>query len=358
MNETSSTEKMKDLGEKQFLRNVLPGLYVDPRLVGGFGHDSAVIDLPNLPFNLIQKIDRASHPVSVKRGWSGYRTWGQMAVTANCSDILASGGTPVACMLAVIIQGNELASNVADIIYGAAEECRRNEIIYAGGDTKEGSANVIGSVVGTVPKDGFLPRNAARPGDELYCAGLIGGFAGAYFMLENVLKGQRNDEADEYIAYLSSPIAQWEVAKRVNSRRLAHCGMDASDGVLDVLQTFASPGVRIEINLDEIPYHRFALTCAEQTRIPLTQLIFGGGDWNILYCISKDLAGHVESLRKESWPIFRIGRVVEGSGVFAIDHHGREFRIEGSINEHFAIRIEDAADFMDLLKNGNYLRDA
>ena len=86
------------VGEKGFLTGLLPQLYADPRLLGGFGHDAAIITLDGAPFNLIQKIDRASYPVSLRYGWSGYQSWGQMAVTANCSDILASGGRPVSCM--------------------------------------------------------------------------------------------------------------------------------------------------------------------------------------------------------------------------------------------------------------------
>lgn len=354
MTEFSSSVKMRDLGEKGFLQQALPEIYADPHLIGGFGHDSAVIELPDAPFNLIQKIDRASHPVSVKKGWSGYKTWGQMAVTANCSDILASGGTPIACMLAIVIPGSESASNVSDIIQGAAGECRRNGVIYAGGDTKEGvDANVIGTAVGSIPKTGFLPRDTATPGDELYCAGRIGGFAGAYFMLER-MQGRINTAEDSYVKYLSTPVAQWEAARRMNSEQLAHSGMDASDGLLDVLQTFASPGVQIEISLADLPYHDYAIQCAKQTSIPLTQLIFGGGDWNILYCVPRENVSRVEEISKDI-PLFHIGKVTRGSGVFAIDEDGHRFKLEGAINEHFANRIEDAGSFMDLLKNGNYL---
>lgn len=174
-------------------------------------------------------------------------------------------------------------------------------------------------------------------------------------MLAEVIDGSQANEAREYIEYLSTPVAQWEVAEKVNAERLAHAGMDASDGLLDVLQTFASPGVGIEINLEEIPYHQFALSCSKRMNIPLTQLIFGGGDWNILYCVSPESSLRAESLRKSGLPLFRIGQVVDGNGVFAVDADGRKFSIEGAINEHFANRIEDAGSFMDLLRHGNYL---
>lgn len=350
-------DDMSSLGEKGFLADLLPRLYVDPALVGGFGHDASVIELSDAPFNLIQKIDRASHPVALKEGWCGYRAWGQMAVTANCSDILASGGRPVAFMMAVMVPGHENASNVQEIILGAADECRANGVVYAGGDTKEAKdAHVVGTTIGVIDKDGFLPRNTAEPGDQIFCAGLIGGFTGAYFMLKKVPPEQRDRAADEYIQYLSSPRAQWNVAGTVNSKKVARCGMDASDGVLDVLQVFASSGVRVNLHLDAIPYHDFALECARKTGIPLTQLIFGGGDWNILYCVPPAKVSEFHKMRDASVPVFHIGEVTSGNGVVASTIEGADFALHGVVNEHFKARIEDAADFMTSIETGDFLR--
>ncbi|MGP3964958.1 thiamine-phosphate kinase [Nonomuraea sp. 3N208] len=352
-----TTDDMTSLGEKGFLADLLPRLYSDPLLVGGFGHDASVIELTNAPFNLIQKIDRASHPVALKEGWCDHRTWGQMAVTANCSDILASGGQPIAFMMAVMVPGTENARDVQEIIFGAANECRANGVVYAGGDTKEAKdAHVVGTAIGIVAKDGFLPRNTAMPGDQIFCAGLIGGFAGAYFMLKRVPQDQRDRPAEDYIRYPSSPRAQWRVATEVNALKAARCGMDASDGILDVLQTFSSAGVQVSLNLDAIPYHPFALECARKTGVPLTQLIFGGGDWNILYCVSPERADELRKLGDTSFPLFHIGEVTSGSGVVARAEDGARFAVSGVVNEHFKSRIEDATDFMTTIETGNFLQ--
>lgn len=345
--------ELASLGEKGFLGRLLPALYTDPRLVGGFGHDAAVIELQNAPFNIIQKIDRASHPVALKRGWSGYRSWGRMAVTANCSDILASGGRPLACMLAIMMPGTEHASKVRDIVLGAADECRAHDVVYAGGDTKEAhDAHVVGAAVGIIDKDAFLPRNTAKPGDRLFCAGLIGGFTGAYFMLENVPEHLRDHEATRYREYLAEPVAQWRVADEVNAMKAARCGMDASDGILDVLQTFGSPGVRLVLDLEAIPYHPFAVECARKTGIKLTQFIFGGGDWNILYCVPPDRADELRGVRG----LYAIGEVTAGSDVGARTADGAEFAVRGPVNEHFRSRIEDAGGFMDAIANGDFVQ--
>lgn len=344
---------LTSLGEKGFLASILPGLYVDPMLVGGFGHDASVIELRDAPFNLICKIDRASRPVSLTRGWSGHRTWGRMAITANCSDILASGGRPIACMLAIMTPGHERTSNVRDVILGAADECRAHNVVYAGGDTKEaGETHVVGMAVGVIDKDGFLPRNTAAPGDLLYCAGSVGGFGGAYFLLENVPAAQRDHPTASYVEYLAEPVAQWHVASEVNARKGARCGMDASDGILDVLQTFSSAGVRVVLDLEHVPYHEFATECARKTAIPLTQLIFSGGDWNILYCVPAKYSVELDDIPG----LFRIGEVTSGNGVVARDHTGTEFDVRGVVNEHFKNRIEDAGSFMESIENGNFIQ--
>jgi thiamine-monophosphate kinase len=347
---------MNSLGEKGFLHEILPGLYEDPRLVGGFGHDASVIELPGAPFNLIQKIDRASHPVALKRGWADHGSWGRMAVTANCSDILASGGEPVSCMVAVMVPGEKNADHVRDIIVGASKECRERGIVYAGGDTKEAAdAHVVGCCVGIIPKDGFLPRNTAKPGDRIFCAGRIGGFAGAYFLMEKVHGNTSSEETRHYTDYLSLPVAQWEVAREVNSRGVARCGMDASDGVLDVLRTLTAPGVGVELHLDRIPYHAFALECAAKTEIPLTQFIFGGGDWNILYAVPPEAAEQLTAEVGDRLPLFEIGEVTEGKGVWARGNSGERLPVTGVVNEHFVSRIEDAAGFMDHIERGSFV---
>lgn len=353
----TSHTSMNSLGEKGFLQKILPSLYEDPRLVGGFGHDAAVIELPNAPFNLIQKIDRASHPVALKRGWSDYECWGRMAITANCSDILASGGEPVSCMMALMMPGEESPDHVRDIIVGASSECRDHGVIYAGGDTKEAvDAHVVGCCVGIVTKDGFLPRNTAKAGDKILCAGLIGGFAGAYFLMQKIHSDRASDETRCYTDYLSLPVAQWEVAREMNSRKAARCGMDASDGVLDVLQTFATSGVRIKLHLENIPYHPFAVECASKTGIPLTQFIFGGGDWNILYAVPPEAAEQLTAEVGARLPLFQIGEVMEGQGVWAQGKGREQVPIAGVVNEHFVSRIEDAAGFMDHIETGNFIR--
>jgi thiamine-monophosphate kinase len=353
---TTTSPSMAELGEKEFISQLLKILRPPPSLIGGYGHDAAAIDLPAMPVNLMMKIDRASHPLALKRNWAGYDSWGRMAVTANCSDVLASGGTPIAVMICVMSPGEQPSRDVLSIITGAVSECDNNKILYAGGDTKEAqSLEVVGTAVGTVPEGGFLPRDTAEPGDLLYCGGPLGGFAGSFFLLDRVPGFAQASESAKHRRYLAAPRAQWEVARAVNGTGLARCGMDASDGLFDVLQTFARPGLSVSIDLDRLPYHKFALQAERECRIPRTQLIFGGGDWTLLYCVPPSKRSVAESIRNRGVPLFHIGEFSAGEGAWAIDRERRVCRIEGPVNEHFKKRIEDGKSFMQSIAEGNFL---
>ncbi|RYH60989.1 MAG: hypothetical protein EON54_10500, partial [Alcaligenaceae bacterium] len=59
--------KMSDLGEKAFLKLLLPTLQVSPSFVNGFGHDASILDV-GLEQHLAVKIDRAPFPVALNRG--------------------------------------------------------------------------------------------------------------------------------------------------------------------------------------------------------------------------------------------------------------------------------------------------
>lgn len=352
-----SEASMNDLGEKGFLASVLPKLWVSPSLLGGFGHDAACIELPESPFDLMMKIDRASRPVALKQGWADHASWGRMAVTANCSDVLASGGRPLAVMICVMVPGSMPSQDVADVISGAAELCRENGVTYAGGDTKESAeAHVVGAAIGVVKKGGFLRRDVAQPGDQIFCAGKIGGFIAAYLALTDSPNSVSSQDGQLHRRYLAWPEPQWQAAGKVNGLQAARCGMDASDGLFDVLQQFTKHGVSATINLRDLNYHPFAVQYAKQVGIDASQLIFGGGDWNIIYCVPPERADEVANLQKEGLSLWRLGEIGDGRGVWATGEDGRTREVHGPVNEHFRSRIEDASSFMSEIRGGNFFR--
>ena len=340
--------KIEEFGEKAFLDSLLPKLTTTSDFLNGFGHDASILDIGLADTAIAMKIDRAGKPVATINGWADYRLWGRLAVTANCSDILAVGGVPKGFMIAISVPRTFDAKAVEQIVMGAEEECLRNGVTFLGGDTKESNEpQVVGSAVGIVRKNYYFGRKVAKRGDFLVLAGSLGGFVGSYIDSKesaNVLQ-----DCIEYMAY---PRARWNEAEQVNSQKLAIGGMDLSDGLFDALQSMVSLGHGALIDIESLPYHSLAKMSARKYAIPLLNLAFGVGDWAILYAISPDQIDAVRLLGKEEFiELTVIGRVIDEEGIYGIDSYGEAYEIDGIINENFKSRMEDQSDYFMSIKS-------
>jgi thiamine-monophosphate kinase len=346
------TPTMEDLGEKAFVRHLLAELDTDTRLLTGHGQDASVIALaPDTP-RLAFKIDRAATPVSFSHGWSDSTAWGRMAVTANCSDLLAAGSIPLAFMLAVTVPRDWPAGRVEKIVLAAQEECRHRDVIFAGGDTKEGpTPQVVGSAIGTY-SPGMRPiaRNTARPGQALVITGEVGGFLGAFLQLAN-RPGADEARRLEWISYLAHPTASWDGGSFARDNLEPSAGVDTSDGIYDGLVELTGTGVGVEVDLDRVPFHPFARQCAKELRIPLRNFLFGAGDWNILFAV----AGEKLALLQGGRATTRIGMFADEPVIHAWEQ-GRLFEMSGPRNEHFRKRLEDGREFAEYVANSSWFK--
>lgn len=348
------SETMLDLGEKAFIRRLLPKMEPHRDFVNGFGDDASVIDIGMPDVCMILKIDRAATPVAITKGWDDdYGLWGRVAVTSNCSDILAGGGTPKAVMLSLVLPGSWSAADAESVVLGCAAACRESDLAFAGGDTKEGeSPQVVGCAVGLVPRAGILTRSGAAPGDILVMAGTVGGFVGSYLQLEF---GDRITDPlaprQDLLDYITRPTARWREASIMNSLRVARSAMDMSDGLFDVAKSLSQKQFGIELELDTMPFHPHSIIASRLFSIPLFNFAFGVGDWGIVYTVPKSSMGNVTAAAKEGGgTLARIGRVIEETGVFAVNGDGQRFRVDGVINEHFRIRMENPESFMERIQ--------
>jgi thiamine-monophosphate kinase len=347
---------MGDLGEKGFLRQLLPTLDRHPSFVNGFGDDASAIRISDNQL-LLFKIDRAAAPMAAKRGWTDYRMWGRLAVTSNCSDILTGGGTPIAVMTAMILPRDWKAQAAFDAVQGCAQECLANKIAFAGGDTKEGiSPEMIGSAVGLCQKDQLLTRRGARVGDLIVVAGKLGGFLGSYLqIIESLETGSGCENVQSWQKYVAHPTARWSEAKAMRESRIATAAMDTSDGLYDAVSTLtANRGA--DLHLDSLPYHDIAYECSKRLGISPFNLALGVGDWNIVYTVSPK--GWDDFTTRSNSSLFElrvIGEVTEAEGIRWRDRSGAVFQCAPVVNEHFAARLEDESTLLDRLRTQTML---
>ena len=349
---TTTGGRMRDLGEKAFVASILEMLTPDDRLLNGFGSDSSAVLLPAASGALVLKIDRAAVPPSAIRGWSDYRVWGRLAVTSNCSDVLAGGGEPLAVMIALVLTDDFSSAYAREIVQGCAEECAEHGIVFAGGDTKQGrESQVIGCAVGTAPIDRILGRSGAHVGDIIVCAGELGGFLGAYLRLDRTSRAGSPEIDQRLLDYIVHPRARWAEAKFLQQGPVAPvAAMDASDGLYDAVSTLAAPhGARIDHWT--LPFHPMAAECELELQVPMLNLALMG-DWNIFYIFRPDNWTVVETeARREGLQLTRVGVVTAEPGVRVAFSPGEEPRLLKPIyNDHFVARLEDEGSLLDRLK--------
>jgi thiamine-monophosphate kinase len=348
---------MEDLGEKAFLAQLLPRLTPHPTFVNGFGDDASAIAIGDDQVVMF-KIDRAAGPVAARRGWTDYRMWGRLAVTSNCSDILAAGGKPAAVMIALILPRDWPAQAAVEAIEGCAEECAAHDIAFAGGDTKEGRcAELVGSAIGLSTRSAILTRRGSKPGDLIVVAGQLGGFLGSYLQILESLDpdGRPGPDCDQsWLEYIARPRARWSEGAYVRDSGAATGAMDTSDGLYDAVATLAGPH-GADISLETLPYHPAALTGSARLSIPVLNLGLGVGDWNIVYTVDPALWAALSG-QPSGLQLTVVGEVSERPGIRWHDPADAVLVCEPVVNQHFRSRQEDESTMIERLRTERLLR--
>jgi thiamine-monophosphate kinase len=340
---------MTELGEKAFLKSLLPTLEQAKNFVNGFGHDVSVVDV-GLSKNIAFKIDRAPHPISVRNHWSDYKVWGRLAVVANVSDLVAAGARPKAFMLSIIAPGATDHQRIKEIVDGCIEGCADHHLSFVGGDTKEGEVlQVVGACIGTSEKQYFLGRAVAQPGDHLVIAGLLGEFLSAYLLLK---EGEIDEQVrrEELMKVLTHPRAKMEECEYITERRLATASCDLSDGISDALSNFCNDQVGITIDEFALPIHPLATNFAARTSLESHKFAFGVGDWAVAFVVPKKYVGMLKCAEAIGLKFACIG-TFDNSGKKLIRRlNGAIEAVPSEMNEQFVARLEDESAYLDTFK--------
>ena len=147
------------------------------------------------------------------------RALGHKALAVNLSDLAAMGATPRWATLALALPAIDAAWLEA-FSAGLFALAARYNVDLVGGDTTRGAARTISiTAIGEVPPGLALERAGARPGDDVWVSGELGGAA----------LGLARPEIDEAAKRLHLPQPRVELGERL--RRLAHSAIDVSDGL-------------------------------------------------------------------------------------------------------------------------------
>lgn len=237
---------------------------------------------------------------------------GWKTAAVNISDMAAMAAVPRWITLALALP----AANedwVARFAAGFAECCEAFDVDWIGGDTTRGPLNLCATVLGEVPAGKAVCRDGARPGDDIW----ISGWPGLAALGLQQLLGQcelNGDWRERCLSALHRP--QPRVALGLALRNVASAMLDVSDGLagdLGHILEHSQCGAELEdAALPLLP----ALSACNDAQAARNALLFGGDDYELLFCASADARDAVESLSGTlALPLARIGAITASSGL-------------------------------------------
>jgi thiamine-monophosphate kinase len=251
--------------------------------------------------------------------WHPPESVGHRTLARGLSDLAAMGARPVAAFLSLgvpreltVAEDGETKSWVDRFQNGFFSLAEEHKTPLAGGDLAESPVVVADIVlVGAVPRGTALLRAGARPGDQLYVTGRLGGAAAGLAKLPELGgiastdAGKRAEIPDELRESLSPhlyPHPRIQQGLVLRRTRLATAAIDLSDGLsTDLAHLCDESGVGAIIQTSGFPVAAGA---------SLDQALHGGEDYELLFTarprvrMPRAIAG---------MPVTRIGEIIERS---------------------------------------------
>lgn len=303
-----------------------------PELRIGPGDDAAVLEMEPGE-QVVLSTDMALEEVHFRRAWLRWETVGWRATAAALSDLAAMAARPLGVLVSAAVPPEldrgvleEMASGIADCL-----EAHGGTLL--GGDLGRSPGPVVVDVVSAGAAARPVARDGARPGDELWVTGTLGGAAAA---TRDWNRGLEPDPRARRA--FERPRPRIEEARWLAEEADLHALIDLSDGLAgDARHVAAASGARLELSLPAVPLSDVLAEYAD--RDTAVRLALGGGeDYELLAAVAPGTLedGRSGFRRRFGVELRRVGRVTEGDGVAWLDGEGREVGGIGGGFDHLA----------------------
>jgi thiamine-monophosphate kinase len=256
---------------------------------------------------------------------------GHKALAVNLSDLAAMGAKPMAFTLALALPSAD-ENWLAGFARGLFALADAEGIRLIGGDTTRGPLNLCITVMGSVPVDEALRRDAAKNGDDLWVSGTLGD---ARLALE-VLQGKLTltpallSLAEDR---LHRPTPRCALGMAL--RGIAHAAIDVSDGLLgDLGHVLSRSQLGAEIDAASLPA---GPAVSQQPADKQTDYMLNGGDdYELCFTAPPEQRDAVLSAAASvNTPVTRIGRLKLGAGIQILDTAGKSLPFTSQSFDHF-----------------------
>jgi len=253
------------------------------------------------------------------------RALGHKALAVSLSDLAATGAVPRWATLAIALPAAD-ESWLGAFAQGLFALADRHGVDLVGGDTTRGPLLVVNiTAFGEVPAGTALLRSGARPGDDIWVSGELGGAALALAHPEIAEAAKRLHEPEPRVA----------LGERL--RELAHAAIDVSDGLTgDLAHILERSRVGAVVHYEQVPRapaFKHVMDAALEKRCVLS----GGDDYELLFTAPQSRRAPIESVARQlRLALSRIGAIRSGaSSLEVLDADGRPMSYRGGF-DHFA----------------------
>ncbi len=305
------------VSEKKLIEQIRRLARPSSSVVMGIGDDCAVLRLPP-GHELLLTTDFTIEGVHFRRDWHLPELVGRRCLTRGLSDIAAMGGEPRAAFLSLAVPSDTPQNWVNRFLKGLLDLAEEFKVPLAGGDTAQSPSGIQADivVVGSVPRGKAVLRSGAKPGDQIYVTGELGGAAAALAPLAQSKRGFRH----------LPPQARVAVGQSLRRRGMASAMIDVSDGVSTDLEHLCQEShVGAEIEAEAIPRAQ-----VEKKPVALEQALHGGDDYELLFTSAALIPARVAGVR-----VTRIGQIKPSPGMRLIGEDGKSRRLKAEGWEHF-----------------------
>jgi len=265
---------------------------------------------------------------------------GHKALAVNLSDLTAMGATPLGCLLSLALPRVDVswldAFSQSLHALATAAACP-----LVGGDTvrSEQGVTINITVLGQVPPETALRRDAARAGDDIWVSGVLGEADIALRLLQGRLPMDTQLLAQTRRA-LEWPQVQWALGQALLG--VAHAAIDVSDGLVQDLRHILTASACGAV------LHEATLPIASSLHgLPETlrrEAVLSGGDGYQL-CFTAAAHQRATVLARAAavgTPVTRIGSITAHAGLRIVARDGTDVAVLQGGFDHFALSSLDA----------------
>jgi thiamine-monophosphate kinase len=363
-----SNRTVSDIGEHALISRITARLATPSWVLVGPGDDAAVIRPARGALDVLTT-DAQVEGVHFDRRFVPPDAIGHRALAVNISDLAAMGAAPRAALLSLVLP-DELEVAVVDaVLDGFIALAGRHRVAVIGGNITRsprlGSGQAQGplmidvTAIGSVKPRRILTRSGARPGDEVFVTGTIGGAAVGLQSLRARAGGPEgpplrsahvkanatatNVEADLQVRLTENEQKYLRPEPRVRAglllgrNRAASACIDLSDGLADGLRQIAgASGVGITVEEAAIPLaDGVAAFHHNRGSDAVCAALAGGDDYELLFTARPVWRGRLRAVRSQAGdlPITKIGVVTRDARLIVRSAAGDRDLPEGF--EHF-----------------------